>query len=81
VARSLLLAFEEIAMNAEIKSAWIDRFVMRLSRLQVDSSTDMLVDTAFSRWVGLRNLQPEVAAQIEYSECPQYGVDTARATS
>ena len=39
----------------------------------------MLVDTAFSRWLGLRNLQPEVAAQIEYSECSQYGVDAAGA--
>jgi hypothetical protein len=75
----LLFVVEETAMNAEIQAAWIDRFVMRLSRLQVDSSTDMLVDTAFSRWLGLRNLQPEVAAQIEYSECSQYGVDAAGA--
>jgi hypothetical protein len=66
-------------MNADAQAAWIDRFIIRLSRLQVDSSTDMLVDTAFSRWVGLRNLQPEVAAQIEYSECSQYGVDAPRA--
>jgi hypothetical protein len=60
----LLFVVEKTAMNAEIQSAWIDRFIMRLSRLQVDSSTDMLVDTAFSRWVGLRNLQPEVAARL-----------------
>ena len=55
-------------MDHDLQSDWIDRFVMRLSRLQLDTSPDMLVDMALSRWWQLRELRPEAAAEIEYDE-------------
>lgn len=61
-------------MDIEARAAWIDRFVVDLSRYQLESSPDMLVDRAFARLWSLGDLPPEVAAQIEYSEFATAGV-------
>ena len=51
------------------QSEWVDRFAVRLSRLQFDISPDMLVDLALVRWSALaENVSPETSAEQEFGD-------------
>jgi hypothetical protein len=57
-------------MTDAAQCAWVDRFITRLSRLQLDISRDMLVDMALLRWSVLSDAAPEAAAEAEYGQWP-----------
>ena len=52
-------------MNIDEQTAWIERFVISLSRWQVDTSSDLLVERTCSGWRTLRELLPDGAARPE----------------